>query len=109
MLSDARKYAALLRTIQKARPDLRRSLLKLADEQLIRCLCECASNTLKGNVNLTPVERRKLVRHKKILRRIVKKGESWKTKRKVIVQSGGAFLLPLLAPILGTVLASLVK
>lgn len=109
MLTDARKHAAILRTIQKARPDLRKSLIKLADEQLIRCLCECASNTLKGNVNLTSIEKRKLARHKRILRRIAKKGESWKTKRNVIVQSGGGFLIPLLATILGTVIPSLIK
>ena len=108
MLSDLKRHAAILRTIQKARPDLRKSLLKLADEDLIRCIVECADNTLKGHVQLTSVQKKKLSKHKKVLRKLVKRGESWRTKRKFITQSGG-FLLPLLAPVLGTLLANLLQ
>ena len=103
-----RRHAAILRTIQKARPDLRQSLLKLADEDLIRCIVECADNTLKGHVQLSPFQKKRLSRHKKFLRRLVKRGEAWRTKRKLIAQSGG-FLLPLLAPVIGALVASLVQ
>ena len=106
MLSDLKRHAAILRTIQKARPDLRRSLLKLADQDVIRCIVECADNTLKGHVQLTQQQKKNLTRHKKTLRRLAKRGERWRVKRKLIVQSGG-FLLPLLAPLLGTVIANL--
>jgi hypothetical protein len=108
MANHVRKHAAILRTIQKARPDLRKSLIQLADEDLIRCICECADNTLKGNVKLTPAQHKKLSRYKKVLRRIAKKGESWRAKRKVISQCGGA-LPALLIPILGTVVTSLIS
>jgi len=108
MANHLRKHAAMLRTIQKARPDLRKSLLQLADKDLIRCICECADNTLKGHVKLTPGQKKKLSAYKKVLRRIAKKGEAWKTKRKVISQCGGA-LPALLIPILGTVVTSLIS
>ncbi|KAF4532663.1 hypothetical protein B566_EDAN002898 [Ephemera danica] len=93
--------------IAKARPDLRKTLVQMADEDVIRAICECADNTLKGHVNLTSVQKRRLARYKKTLRRLVKRGEGWKKKRDLILQSGG-FLLPLLAPVLGSVLAALI-
>lgn len=108
MPSQLRKHVAILRTISKARPDLRHSLLKLADEGLIRSICECADNTLKGHVKLTKLQKSKLSRHKNTLRRLVKKGEHWGKKKRLIVQSGG-FLLPLLAPVLGTLLSTLLQ
>lgn len=108
MAHHLRKHAAILRTIYKARPDLRKNLLKLADQDLIRCICECADNTLKGHVKLTSSQKTKLSRYKKVLRRLAKKGESWKSKRKFISQSGGA-LPALLVPILGTVLSGLIS
>jgi hypothetical protein len=103
-----RKHAAILRTIIKARPDLRKALLKLADEGLIKAICECADNTLKGHVKLNPRQKKNLSRHKHILRRLAKPGETWKKKKRIIVQSGG-FMLPLIAPVLGTFLASLIS
>ena len=103
-----RKHAAMLQMIAKARPDLRKTLVKMADEDVIRAICECADNTLKGHVHLTSVQKRRLARYKKTLRRLVKRGEGWKKKRDLILQSGG-FLLPLLAPVLGSVLAALIS
>ena len=108
MLSDLKRHAAILRTIQKARPDLRKSLLKLADQDVIRCIVECADNTLKGHVHLSTKQKQNLKRHKKSLRRLVNRGERWQTKRKLIVQSGG-FLLPLLTPLLGSLIANLLQ
>jgi hypothetical protein len=101
MSQNLRKHAAMLRTISKARPDLRKKLLELADEGLIRSICECADNTLKGHVKLNSVQKKRLLRHKRILRKLARPGETWRQKKKYILQSGG-FLAPLIAPILGT-------
>jgi hypothetical protein len=49
----AKKHAAMLKAIAKARPDMQRALVRMADEGVIRAICECADNTLKGNVKLT--------------------------------------------------------
>jgi hypothetical protein len=107
MMSDMKQHAAMLKMIQKARPDLRQSLIKMADQKLIRCIVESAANTLKGNVRLSAAEKRKLSRHKKVLRRLVKRGEHWKAKRKYIAQKGG-FLIPLLTPIVGALLSKII-
>jgi hypothetical protein len=104
----------MLKTIAKARPDLRRMLVQMADKDLVRAICECADNTLKGHVKMNSVQKRKLAKYKSTLRRLVKRGEGWKKKRQIIIQSGG-FLLPLLvpalsalAPIIGTAISRLV-
>jgi hypothetical protein len=103
-----RKHAAMLKTISKARPDLLKAPVRMADEDVIRAICECADNTLKGHVRLTALQKRRLSRYKSTLRRLVKRGEGCKKRKQIILQSGG-FLLPLLAPILGSVIAGLVS
>jgi len=44
-----------------------------ADEKLIRCICECIFNTLKGNVSLERCEKNQLTKYKKALRHVVAK------------------------------------
>jgi hypothetical protein len=83
MSQNLRKHAAMLRTISKARPDLRKKLLELADEGLIRSICECADNTLKGHVKLNSVQKKRLLRHKRILRKLARPGETCGQKRDI--------------------------
>ena len=66
--------------------------------EVIRTLCECALNVLKGNVPLTAHQKTKLRKHKKRLRTLVNKKVSLKKKRSVL-QTGG-FLGVLLKPVL---------
>lgn len=99
----------VLRFLHKAKPQYRQAILKAADDNLIKCLCECVHNTLNGKVRLSTAQKKQLSRHKNILRRLTKKGESIKTKKKFIIQKGGAFLPLLLAPLITGVLSSLFK
>lgn len=100
--------ADLLRILSKADPALRQSIIKKANCTLIRGICEVAENTLQGNVPLKPNQKSKLCRHKKILRKLVKKGEKWQKKKKILMQKGGAILPLILGPLLGTLLSSLI-
>lgn len=97
----------VLRFLHKAKPQYRKAILKAADENLVRCLCECVHNTLKGRVRLSSVQQKKLSKHRNILRRLARKGESLKVKKKFIIQKGGAFLPLLLAPLITGVLGSI--
>jgi hypothetical protein len=90
-------------------PGQRRALLEVADKKHIEAIYECVLNTLNGNVPLTPCEKKKIKKHKKILRKIAAAKNSWKKKKREIIQSGGAFLPALIAPILGGVLSALLK
>lgn len=101
------KHTAILRALCHLSNKQRVAILKKADPKLIRCICECALNILRGNVALKHSYKRRLKRHASILRRLVDKNASWKNKKRLIVQRGG-FLPLLLAPILGTVLSRLI-
>jgi predicted metalloprotease len=102
-MTSLRKNVSLLRKLKSSKPSVRNKILKNADKELVTCICECAYNTLNNNVPLSRGQLNRLARHKRTLRKLAKRGESWKKKHKIISQSGG-FILPLLAPIIGGLL-----
>ena len=67
------EQAALLRIIFNAKPELRNAMLKNADKELVRTICECVLNIINGNVNVDDINKKKLAKHKCLLRKIVKK------------------------------------
>lgn len=93
------KNLALLNKLAKAKHAERRKILGAASLQLIRSIVECIENVLKGIVKLKNECLNKLKRHKKVLRAVYSVGSKLSDKKKVIVQSGGAFLPILLAPV----------
>ena len=106
-MSSLKRNLAMLRRLRKSGVKDRKKLLKNADKNLVQCICDCAYNCINRNVPVSPAQYKKLARHKNILRRLCKKGETWKKKKQVITQSGG-FLLPLLAPVLASLVGSLI-
>lgn len=78
--------------------------MKEAYPDLIKALCECSLNILKGNVKLNRAQKKKLCRYKNKLRALIAKKTSMKS-RKQILQSGG-LIGALLGPVIG-VLGSL--
>ena len=101
------EQAAVLRIILNAKPELRKAMLKNADKELVRTICECVLNIINGNVKVDEKQRKKLKKHKCLLRKIVKRTGSWKKKR-TIIQKGGSILISLLVPIIGTLLSKLI-
>jgi hypothetical protein len=99
------QHLTVLKRLKRGPQKQRDLILKNADQALVQCLCDCAHNTLKSNVPLTRAQYKNLARHKHILRKIAKPVGCWKKKKKIIKQAGG-FLLPLLTPIIGTLLAT---
>lgn len=104
----SQKHTDILRALYYLSPEQRKALLKKADTQLVRYICECALNVLQGNVPLEKAHKTRLRKHVRVLRRLVKPTGGFSTKKKIIVQQGG-FLPALLAPLIGTVLANLVS
>jgi hypothetical protein len=88
-----------LKVLKKAKPKLRKSILKAADNDLITCLSECSHNVLNGNIQLSNKDKAALNKHKKTLRELAKRKLSTAKRRKILLQKGG-FLPALLAPIL---------
>ena len=59
-----RKFATALHLLQKAPPSLKRSIIEKSSIELIRCLCDCSYNVLKGNDKIASSNKRKLSKHK---------------------------------------------
>lgn len=111
----SKKQVAVLNALCHANDEQRKALLRTADKALVRCICECALNVLHGTVDIKHSHKHRLSKHKHVLRKITNNGSTkqkggggnWKSKKRVIVQSGGAFLPLLLAPIVGTLVSKL--
>lgn len=97
--SRLRRNLEHLRHLKNAKKQKRASLLKSAQKDLILCICDCANNILRGNVQLRSKDKKALKRHKRALRALAERRKGIETKRKLLVQKGG-FLPFLLAPIL---------
>lgn len=100
------KQADILRFLARCKPSVRSAILKTADPSLIRVICEIVDNTLKGCINLSPAQIKRLSRHKGLLRKIAERKGCWKRKKKLIQQSGG-FILPLLIPLISGVISKI--
>jgi hypothetical protein len=99
---------ALLKMLAKADSKERKKLLNGASDETVKCICECALNTLRRNVPLTEDQLRRLRRHKHTLRYLADRRVSLPNKRKKVKQAGG-FLIPLLLPIIGSILAAAIQ
>lgn len=106
MSSLVRQQAPLLHLLLSAKPFLRRDILKGASSQLILSIVECAVNILSGRINLSKNQIKKLSKHKKLLREIVKNKRKQKKSKMLVNQGGGAFLSAVLLPVLSSLLAS---
>lgn len=102
------KHLHILDTLARARAPKRKNLLREADFELIKSITECVENVLNGNVKLDNKQLKKLKRYKNQLRKVKRSSKKWTSKKKVILQSGGAFLAPLLLPIIGAIAAKYV-
>ena len=88
------RHVSTLKLLCKAKPRLVKGILKNSDDDLIKCLCECCHNLLKGNISLSKKEISRLKKYKKPIRDVAKKSISLLQKRKFL-QKGG-FLATLL-------------
>lgn len=100
-----KKHLPLLQIVQSAKPKLRKTIISNSDLDFIKTLNDCVNNILAGNFILTDSEKQDLKKFKTTLRKISKSKGGLKEKKKIIVQTGGAFLPTLLAPIVAAGIA----
>ena len=62
-----------LHTLKGAKPKLRKGIISNCDKELIHTISECALNVLRGDVNLTDCQKKRLRKFKGLLRTIVDK------------------------------------
>ena len=105
MTSRLKRQAPLLQAIAEGNPQVVKAILRGADNELIKCLAECALNILKGGVAFDREQKTNLIKHKQKIRKLTEKKISLKNKHKII-QTGG-FATALLAPLLKPIIAPL--
>ena len=90
-----------LEILAKAKPKLRKILIKNVPESVITAIYECCLNTLKRVIPLTPRQKRRLALCKTQLCVLANREVSRKRKKTYLTQRGGALLLFVLPPALG--------
>lgn len=88
------KHLAFLKYCSTASPKERRKILKAANREQLKCLCEVTLNVAKQNIKVPPAVKQKLTKHKKAIRFIVDRKPSLLRKKKELIQKGG--FLPVL-------------
>ena len=98
-IDNLKKHIPQLKELQKANDKQRKTLLAGAKTSLLKCLCECCLNIVKGNVKINKSQCDQLSPYAKTIRALARKREPFYKRRKLLIQKGG-FLPALLAPIL---------
>ena len=83
------------------------AFLKKCPNSIIKGVCECALNLLRGNIPISKQKKNKLVPYKRTLRRLGDKKIPLFKKRRLLVQKGDGFL-SVLIPAAISVLSSLI-
>ena len=100
MAQRLRKNHDFLKLLVKCTPAQCKAILKVADDTLVRTICECILKVLKETVPVSKPAKRRLLAHKKSLITLDEKSTPIKRKKKILVQHGGNFLKVLLPPVL---------
>ena len=95
-----KKHLPLMEYLVKGKPKIKKAIIEESDAEVMKVFCECAKNTLNGNVQLSPAQYKKLQRYKSHLRQLADKKVGVR-KKKAILQKGG-FLGALLGAVLPT-------
>lgn len=85
----------------------RKKILEKASQGLVRAICQCTRSLISGEAKISLEERKKLLRHKKKLKKLMTKGPI--ASKQALVQKGGfAWLLPMLAPLASSLIGGLI-
>lgn len=103
----SKTHLADLKLIEKCPKTLRKQLLRKLPIRAVKTICECCHNVLKGNIPLTPKQKKELSKHKTVLRKIASKKGALYVKKKLIVQRGG--FLNILIPAAVGAISSLIN
>ena len=93
----------LMKWLFTAKPKSMKAILRHVDRDVLDSICEVCLNVLKGNVPLTPQQKRRLSKHKRTLRSLGTAPRLSDRSKRVLVQRGGFLgaLIPTLISGLG--------
>lgn len=100
-----KNQAEILRSLCYLPKTERYALLRQVDLKIVKLICECAYNILRGNVPLSVEQKNHLRKHVNQLRELTRKGDKIEKKKQIIQRGGGGFLPAILIPIVTTLLS----
>ena len=78
-------------------PEVRSKILSRAPNKLVKCICNAALNVERGDIILTPAQKKAFAKHRVQIAKLTNLKYSIPAKRKILLQKGGLFpLIPLL-------------
>lgn len=103
-----KRNAYILKCLFEADCSSRQRLLSGADKNLVKILCVICKNIIGGKVDLKPIEKNNLEKHKKQLRFLSKRG-NWQKKKKIFNQKGSGLIPAILTPLISLIVSSFLK
>lgn len=106
MSSRLRRNWALLQTLVKAKPAVRKSILRTASKDLVSAISEIALNILKGKLPLKERQKNILKKWRKAIKKLSDKACPIHSKKRIVNQSGGfigsllGFAIPLITSLI---------
>lgn len=91
-----KRHVHLLHVLANANPQQRKAILKTANEDQMKSLCEICANLLSGNIPIS--NGKKLHSYKRVIRQLADKKISIAKKRKIFNNQTGSGFLPLIIP-----------
>ena len=77
-------------------PSVTKAIVKSAPDAVIKTICNAALNCYRGEVILNPRQKKILRKFRGKIEKLCSKNIGLKTKRRILVQKGGAIWIPLL-------------
>ena len=88
------RYIELLEVCNN--PSVTKAIVKSAPDSVIKTICNAALNCYRGEIKLTPRQKKILKKFRRQIDKLCSKNIGLKTKRRILVQKGGAIWIPLL-------------
>lgn len=96
MSSIIEENRAVAEFLSAAKPEYTKAVLKNADKEVIKIICECCQNVLFNDLHLSEEMKQRLQKHKSSLKKLAAKGTKAKQKKSIIKRKGHLFASDLL-------------
>ena len=87
-------------------PEIISRIIAKSHDKVIKSICDAALNAAGGKVSLKPNEKKILAAQRKLIERLIQRGERDKSKRHLRNQKGGSIFGLVIPTILGAVLST---
>lgn len=109
MSDNLKAHVPHIQLLAKPKNDKKLIQVLLNDSQTVCAVCEIIQNALNGNIKYTENEKKCLKKYKNMMYKLNNKKTSSAIKKRLLVQGGSGFLVPLIGPaiaIISSLLAS---